>query len=72
VALEELKILTKNSDSVRRLQTALGTNVTGNYDRGTQMAVRSWQNSHGFEGGRGIQVSAAQAELLFGDSYDVK
>lgn len=71
VHLADLRIGTRNSDSVRRLQTALGTNVTGTYDRGTQMAVRSWQRSNGFEGGRGIQVGSVQAERLFGDNYTV-
>jgi hypothetical protein len=62
----DLKMGTKDSDSVRRLQTALGANVTGNYDRSTQLAVRSWQKRHGFDGGRGLQVGETQAKVLFG------
>lgn len=71
VDLTELKMLVKDSDSVRRLQTALGTNVTGDFDRGTMMALKSWQNKMGFEGGRGRQVNPDQAKLLFKDNYKI-
>jgi peptidoglycan hydrolase-like protein with peptidoglycan-binding domain len=71
VVLEDLKIGTTDSESVRRLQEALGTNVTGDFEGGTQRALKAWQNKRGFEGGRGIQVGAEQAKLLFGDAYKI-
>jgi hypothetical protein len=72
VDVKDLRINTRNSDSVKRLQSRLGLNVTGNYDANTMLGVRVWQNKNGFAGGRGQVVSQAQAERLFGARYDVQ
>lgn len=71
VTVADLRVGTADSDSVRTLQQKLGVPVTGTYDGPTQSAVRRWQNSNGFAGGRGLRVSTEQAEALFGDDVDL-
>jgi hypothetical protein len=81
VSAAELLQGTEDSDSVRRLQHALGNvenlpsdlkpKVNGHYDAATARAVRWWQNNHGYVGGRGINPNQEQAAKILGDDYTV-
>lgn len=68
LVVSDLRYGVKDSDSVRKLQAALGVNESGTFGPDTMNALAAWQNKNGFAGGRGIQMNQAQADKLLGSS----